>query len=108
MSAMLPEHGDVRTTTSAVTFAHSFRLGSDPRDLPPGTYTLHTDERLFSSGDRSWSTRAEIVVEVEQGGHRAFRHVAPADLDRAVATDAARSAVLHAASENPDRGLAQQ
>jgi hypothetical protein len=105
MSALPGDNAGIRTTTSAVTFAHPFRLGSDSRDLPPGTYTLHTDERLFTSGDRRWSVRAEVVVEVQQGSHKAFRHVTPADLDSAVASDAARSAVLHAAGGN--LGLAQ-
>jgi len=104
MSALFAEHGDTRTTSSAVTFAHAFRLGRDTRELPAGTYMLHTDEHLFSSGDRNWSARADIVVEVRQGSETAFRHVAPEDLDRAVAADAARSASLCEPSETPDRG----
>ena len=99
MSALPAEHGGTRTTTSAVTFSHPFRLGSDPRELPAGTYTLHTDEHQFSSGDRSWSARADVMVEVRQGGATAFRQVAPADLDRAVAADAARTVPAHNSSE---------
>jgi hypothetical protein len=95
MSALPVEHGGTRTTTSAVTFLHPFRLGSDPRELPPGTYILHTDDHRFSSGDRNWSARAEVVVEVRQGGTTAFRHIAPADLDCAVAADAAKAAAGH-------------
>ena len=107
MSALPGEPGGTRTTMSAVTFAYPFRLGSDPRELPAGTYPLHTDEQLFSRGDHRWSARSNVVVEVREGSDRAYRHVAPADFDRAVARDAARSAVLGASSENPDRGLAQ-
>ena len=97
------EHGVTRTTSSAITFSHPFRLGSDARQLPPGVYTVHTDEHLFSRGDHNWSLRAEVVVEVRQGGSTSFRHVAAADLDRAIAHDAARSVLLHESSENPDR-----
>ena len=95
MNALPAEGGDTRTTTSAVTFSHPFRLGSDPRELPAGTYTLHSDERHFTSGDRNWSARADVVVEVRQGGATAFRHIAPADLDRAIAADSARTASGH-------------
>jgi len=108
MNAPFHESAGTRTTTSAVTFAHPFRLGSDVSELPAGTYTLHTDEQLFTSGDRSWSARADIVMEVRQVGGKADRHVAPADLNRAVAADSERSALLQAASENPDRGLASR
>jgi hypothetical protein len=101
VSALADSSGDTRTTTTAVTFAHPFRLGSDTRELPAGTYPVHTDERRFSRGDRSWSVRAEVVVEVRQGGTTAFRHVAPADFDRALAADAATTALRHP-SNHPD------
>lgn len=106
MTSLPREHGGTRTTTSAITFSRAFCLGLDPRELPAGTYTLHTDEHLFSSGDHSWSARAEMVVEVPQDGHMTFRHVLPADLDRAVAADAKQAALMHGASENPNRGSA--
>ncbi len=87
--------GGTRTSSSAITFSHPFCIGNDPRQLPPGVYVVHTDEHLFSQGDHNWSIRAEVVVEVRTGGTTAFRHVAGADLDRAIAEDAAASMLRH-------------
>ena len=91
------EHGGTRTVSTAVTFVHPFRIGRDARELPPGTYTLHTEEQLFSSGDRQWSTRADIMLEVRHGQHIAYRTVSPADLDAAIAHDAASAASIDGA-----------
>lgn len=94
MNGPNPEATGTRTTTSTATFGHPFRLGSDPRELAAGTYRVETDERVFTQGDHSWSLRVGAVVEVAQDGRTSFRHVAPADVDRALAADAVTAALL--------------
>ncbi|PAX06435.1 hypothetical protein [Sphingomonas lenta] len=93
-----------RTTASAVLFARPFRLGRDVRELPAGSYTIHTHEEMFEGAFDPVFVATSIELIVETCGGRASRIIAKSDLDAALARDAARAKLVDEPSETPDRG----
>jgi len=97
---------DSRTAASWVRFAHPFRLGCDPRELPAGTYAVHTVEDVYQGAFEQVSVVRSLDFVVEGPGGSSTRIVQPADLRAAQQRDDARARQLDGLSENPDRGRA--
>ncbi len=93
-----------RTTASSVRFAHPFRLGRDPRELPPGTYAIHLVEDLYEGSAEPVAVVRSIDFVVERVGGTSTRIVQPGDLREAQARDDALTRQVEGISENPDRG----
>lgn len=93
-------------TASWVRFAHPFRLGHDPRELPAGKYAVHTVEDVYRGvvNDVFVVQSVDLVVETVSG--TTTRIVRPVELREAQRRDAAESVCCQALSENPDRGCA--
>jgi hypothetical protein len=87
-----PELDGSRTTSSTVVFVHPFTIGRDARELPAGTYRLHTQEEARVSAFHTAYVAVSIDLEVPEGpGRTAVRVVKPADFSAARARDLARS-----------------
>jgi len=78
---------DSRTTASWVRFAHPFRIGRDPRELPPGDYAIHTVEDVYQGAFEPMSVVRSIDLIVEGVGGSTTRVVLPADLRAAQQRD---------------------
>ena len=102
---MVIETPGSRSTASSVSFAHSFRLGADSRELPAGTYAIHTHEDRYESSFDPAYVVVEVELIVETLGRRSSRLVRPIDLEAAMARDAALVDLTTQLSENPYRGL---
>ena len=76
-----------RTTSSAVTFTKSFRLGRDPRELPPGVYTLHTLEEVYEGAFNPLYRAVTVEFEVHSRGGKSIRIIQPEDLAAALKRD---------------------
>jgi hypothetical protein len=86
---MIGSSAGSRTTASAVTFAFPFRLGEDPRELPPGIYSIFTHEDTYLGSFDPVYVAVEVELVVETGGGRTSRLVRPIDLQLALERDAA-------------------
>jgi len=93
--------GLTRTTASTVRFHHAFRIGRDARELPAGSYAIHTLEEVHQGAFDPVLVATSIDLMVETRGGSTSRVVRPADLRAALARDAW---ALEDMSENPDRG----
>ena len=100
---MLDHAGATRTTASTIRFHHSFRIGRDPRELPAGTYTIHTVEEMYQGGFDPVFVATSVDLVVEARGGSTSRVIRPADLRAALDRDGFGQDEL---SENPDRGRA--
>ncbi len=80
----------VRTKTRDVTFRRPFSLKGVDGVLPPGTYSVETDEELLEQLSFTAYQRVATSIRVPTGGnsYQVFR-VDPADLDAAEKRDAA-------------------
>lgn len=97
-------HSGTRTTSSTVSFAYPFRVGRDDRELPPGTYPIHTIEERYEGAFEPLFVQICVELVVEDHAGSSTRILRPADLRAAMARDAA-SVFPEEASENPDRGI---
>lgn len=81
-----------RTTTSTVSFVHSFALPNHRGELPAGSYDFLVEEELVDglSFEAFRRTASWLVVKGPQGA-REMRDVSPRDLDAALDRDQARS-----------------
>lgn len=93
----------MRSTASSVTFAHPFRLGRDARELPAGTYRIHTHQDVFEGSFDPVAVTSAVELIVEERGGSSSRMVGSADLETALARDIARSALPDGRDGNPDR-----
>jgi len=93
--------GGTRTTASTVRFDHPFRIGRDARELPAGSYAIHTLEEVHQGAFDPVLVAISIDLVVETRGGSTSRVVRPADLRAALVRDAC---ALEDMSENPDRG----
>ena len=73
-----------RTTTSAVNFTRPFRLGKDPRELPPGVYVLHTLEEVYEGAFAPLRLAVSVDFEVPEPGGKEIRVVRPQELAEAL------------------------
>ena len=80
-----------RTTSSVVSFLHPFRVGHDPRELPAGSYTLHTYEDVFEGAFEPVYVARSADLIVEDIGRTVARIVSPGELAEALQRDQARS-----------------
>lgn len=103
---MTAERTGTRTTSSAVIFTHSFRLGADQRELPPGVYMIHTHEDVFCGAFDPAYVATSVDFVIEAPGGTSTRIVRPAEIEAALARDLATSRLLESLSENPDSGQA--
>lgn len=87
---MVIERTGERTTASSGRFHYSFRLGGDPRELPPGNYTIHVREDVYQGVGDPMSVAAAVDFVVEMRGATTTRIVKPEDLRAALARDASR------------------
>lgn len=93
-----------RTTSTAVTFTHPFRIGNDPRELPAGVYMLHTQEDISRGAFEPVYVATSVDLVVEESWGTSTRIVRPSDLEAALARDLAQLHLVDGMSENPDRG----
>jgi hypothetical protein len=85
-----------RTTQKNVTFAHSFRLGSDGEELPAGCYLVEMDEELiqgmsFPAYQRT-ATMMHLLPNSQRPGVTEVAVVDHGQLLEALAQDEARTA----------------
>lgn len=100
------EHtAETRVTTSTVAFRSSFKVGRDPRELPAGSYTIHTTEDIYQGAFDRVGVAVSVDLVVEITGGSTCRIVKPADLRAALERDAQHP---EEASENPDRGCSDR
>jgi hypothetical protein len=78
----------LRTRTRDVTFHRSFVLKGVDGELPPGTYSVETDEELLEQLSFTAYQRVATSIRVPIGAssYRVFR-VDPSDLDEAEKRD---------------------
>lgn len=84
---MAIEQAGERTTATSVSFRHPFRLGSDVRELPPGSYAIHVHEDVYQGGGAPMFIAVSIDFIVETNGTTTTRIVKPEDLRAALARD---------------------
>lgn len=82
-----------RMTTRTVRFTRPFTLGKDPRELPPGAYTVHMQEERYQGAFEPVYRAISAEFEVPALGGRSIRNIRPADLTRALARDQAQDEV---------------
>jgi len=84
-----------RTTTTQVTFANPFRLRGLDAALPAGTYEVETDEERIEGPSSLAYRRVQAIIHLRgnpgQPSSDRSLTVEPADLDAAIARDAAMS-----------------
>lgn len=97
--------GETRVTTSTIEFRSPFRIGRDPRELPAGSYTVHTTEDIYQGAFDRVGVAVSVDFMVEITGGSTCRIVKPADLRAALERDAQQP---DEASENPDRGCSDR
>ena len=97
-----------RTTSSAISFFHSFRLGRDHRELPHGTYMIHTQEDVYLGAAKTTYLATSVDVIIEDLGRTTTRVVLPRDLADALTRDRQHSFRPALPDENPDRGRSTQ
>ena len=77
----------MRHTTSSVTFAHPFTLGTNPELFPAGTYRVEIgEERQDLTGRTAWLRTETVLIAPTRAGNRDCS-VKPQDLDRAFRRD---------------------
>ena len=79
----------IRTTRSSVTFRSPFTLKGFRQPEPPGTYQIEIDEDVIEGNDRTTYLRVATLLYIEAGGMIRTVTVDPADLQAALAQDAA-------------------
>ncbi len=83
----------IRTSTTTVTFSKPFRLACLNEMLPPGSYSVETDEELIEGMSFSAYRRILTIIHLDgRPGHRSEKRtleVDPADLEAALLRDAA-------------------
>ena len=77
----------IRTTTSTVEFAASFKLPGDEEILPAGVYRIDTDEEGFEAKERTVYRRVETRLRIETPGRTVHRRVDPEELTAALQRD---------------------
>lgn len=81
----------IRTTATTVTFAHPFNLNCLNETLPPGTYTVETDEELIEGMSFPAYRRVLTVIHLDgRPGYRSEKRtlaIEPADLEAALRRD---------------------
>ncbi len=84
-----------RTTRSAVTFVHSFRIAGYEDELPAGEYEVSVEEELLEglSFEAYRRTGTYLLVHGQAGGRGSaeMRLIDPRDLDAALVRDRALS-----------------
>lgn len=91
---MALQNAGTRVTSAAVTFAHPFELGRDPRQLSPGTYRIDTHEDVFCGAFAPVYVATCVDLVVQDSSGTTTRMVLPFDLAAALARDEARSRLL--------------
>lgn len=99
---MFAESVRTRTTTSTVVFRNAFRFEQDRRELPPGTYVIHTHEDVYEGAFEPLYLATCVELVVRETGRSISRVVPPSDFNAALARDG----LVDGLSENPDRGRA--
>jgi hypothetical protein len=91
-----------RTRTTTITFSHPFRLSAVDETLPAGSYVLETDEELIQGLSFPAYRRLATYLHLagRPGSNELGRMVTvdPAELDAALALDAARQQARPAGS----------
>ena len=81
-----------RVTTKTVIFVRPFLLNQADGELPPGIYTVETEEELLESVSFPVYRRVSTVMHCQApGGITRFATVDPAVLEAALARDARES-----------------
>lgn len=88
----------VRTTATTITFNHPFQLDCLNEILPPGSYSVETDEELIEGVSFLAYRRVLTIIHLDgRPGHRSQKQtltIDPRDLDAALRRDAAIAAPL--------------
>jgi hypothetical protein len=91
----------VRTTKSTVTFVRPFRLGAFGEQLPAGRYPIEIDEELLEGVSfpayRRTATTMQLIADPVHPGVAEFAMVDPAQLEEALAEDAAQAPMVNVA-----------
>ena len=94
-----------RMTRKTVTFRKPFVLDGFDRAQPPGDYVVETDEELLDTMTRVVLRRTETRIDIQpRPGNPTFREsvpIDPADLEQALARDAAAEAAPASGGTEP-------
>jgi len=92
-----------RTTRVTLTFTKPFILAGMDEELPPGDYTVETDEDLLEglsfTAYRRTQTRLHLPVSPRYPGRSRTLSIRPEDLDAALVRDQAKDPETEAAAE---------
>lgn len=77
-----------RTTASTVRFDHAATIGSDPRELPPGTCPIYRHEYMYVGLGEPVFHAVSVELIIQASGRTTTRTVRPDDLRSALVRDA--------------------
>lgn len=100
---MMDERVGSRSTASEVVFKHPFTLGRDKRELPAGTYTVHTHQDVYQGAFDPIYVTISVELVVVARGHTMSRFADPAEMKLALSKDENRTLLEDGTNENPDR-----
>lgn len=95
----------IRTSTTTVTFSNPFRLDCLNEMLPPGSYSVETDEELIEGMSFPAYRRILTIIHLDgRPDHRSEKRtltIEPADLEAALRRDEANTAPPNPEQEIP-------
>jgi hypothetical protein len=77
----------IRTTVTAVTFTHAFKLPNMDEAYPPGTYDIETDEEALDTMEHVGYRRTATRIRLRNGGTTQVLQIDRRDLDIALTDD---------------------